>query len=201
MKRTLKLNLPDTDDITARLEQLACYLPLQEAEKELANAEAVLSDARRRLEDATATVDALPAKISSGDAPHADLETAISKQRATEFMVPEFERALSDAEEALAEAKRQARAAVVEEARRRRNELQGIADEISPILEELRELEIALLEALRVHAPEPIGDPAALSQARKLAPPLDAVKWEVSLAGERRLMGGSAPGTLINTRQ
>ena len=200
MKKTLKLDLPTTDEITADLEQLTCYPALGKTEGRLAAAEAALSDARQRLEDATKVLDELPAKVSSGAATQADLERAVSTQRAEELMVPEHERALSDAQAALEEARRHARAATVEEARRRRDALQAVADELSPVLEELRDLELALQEALDTKAPQP-QDAIELSAARKLAPPIDAVRWVVSLSVTNRVRVSSLSREKIEVRR
>ena len=201
MKRTLKLDLPTTDSIATDLEQLTCYPALTEAEQQLAASEAALADARQALDDATTAVDELPAKVRTREAVQDDLERAISAQRATELMIPHHEQALADAQEGLAEAKLLARAAVVEEGRRRRDVLQGVADEISPVLEQLREVESALHEALRANAPEPVGDPVALSKARKLAPPLDPVRWAVSRAVTNRLRAGGLPNVEVEIRR
>lgn len=201
MRKTLKLNLPSINEITAGLEQLTCYPALTRAEEQLAAASVALDDARQKIEEATTAADTLPAEVHAGKASQADLEQAISAVKATEVMLPFHERDLATAQEALTEAKGAARGAVIEEGRRRRDELQGIADEISPVLAELRELEISLLEALRTQAPEPHGDPVALVQALKLSPPLEPVRWEVSLAGRNRLVAGVHPGAVVETQQ
>jgi len=190
----IKISLPSVDEITAGLDQATCSPQLILAEEKHAAAEAALADACQRLEDAGKRAEELPGKVHAGDASQAELEAAIAAHTAAEKMIPEYERAVESAEHDLQHAKLQARAAIVGEARCRRDRLQAVIDEhVAPVLEDLREVERALTRALEENAPEP-QDAIERSAALRLAPPVDGIKWPVSLAAERRLHSDVIPG-------
>ena len=150
-KRSIRIELPSSDKLTAGLTLHAVHPPLKAAEEALERAEAELEAAKAA--HAEAALDAehrLPEQVRIGAATPADLEAAIVRQRATALVIPGAEQSRRDAKDALGDERRLATQALKNAALARGEVLRQAAAEIAPVLEELRTLETELAK---------VGDP------------------------------------------
>jgi hypothetical protein len=87
------------------------------------------------------TIDGLPRRIFAGEATERELEQAIARHRALALLLPEAERAIDAAKQALAAAELAERQRCLAKAQERRNELQAVVDELIPVLNAVKSLE------------------------------------------------------------
>ncbi|MEO8076709.1 MAG: HK97 family phage prohead protease [Acidobacteriota bacterium] len=114
----------------------------------------------------------------------------ITEQRAAAVVISGYERRVSEAETAVVDATAAARLATLKELGRRRDKLQKICDQLTPILEGLREAEETLDTAARQHGQPagvaPLAWPVTLDAEGALANALRVVPqqaWSDHLAG------------------
>jgi len=103
-----------------------------------------LARADGQLRDATARVDMLAKDVPAGRATPADLDDALRAKQGAALTAPGFQARVTDAEAAVVQAKTQASARIIAEARRRGKALQDAADELTPVLLALSDAEAAL---------------------------------------------------------
>jgi len=175
----LNITLRSIDEVTADLDLGAVYPRLVRAEEAATIAEAELADARQRLTEATVAVDELPGAVRRGEATAADLQAALRAQQAAALAVPEAEQAADQARADLGQARRDAGAAVEAEARRRAKALQSEADKLAVVLEEIRVLEIHLIDAANAAVAGTLDE-----SGRPLSVSLPALRWPSSNAQE-----------------
>jgi len=140
--------------------------------------------ARQRADEARAEVDRLRRDVGDGRAQASELEQALTRERSALLVLPQYDNRIADAERELPNATARAKAAVLKEARKRRDRLQDIADELAPVLEELRACERALDAACRA-----AGDPQGVQPA---------LQWPQSLEDEMRAFNNTVSASLSN---
>ncbi len=142
----LMKRVPTADQMTAGL-RVADEPGVRMAQDALANANSEHRRAQQRLREASDTVARLPRAVAAGTDPVSSLETALAAERTAALLVPQYADRVTAAERALNTATAAATRMLIAETERRRDTLQAIADEISPMLEALRVAEFALDEA------------------------------------------------------
>lgn len=182
-----KTALPTPEEVISKLEPHELYPGLEVAEKDLDTAKKKLTDARTELDDLAQRVEDLPAEVNAGTAKREELEAAIARHGAAEKMLPYLQEAVGAAEVELENARAQQKAAVINELSRRRDDMQVfVDDEIAPLLERIRDCELAMLKLEHETEPQMLAERQAL---RRIAPPLEPIRWPVSVAANRSLRG------------
>lgn len=143
MNIKLRLSVPSEAEVIAGL-SVDNAPALLRARGHADAAHADLARAIHRIVEASATVDRLRLDVPAGRGTAADLEAALRAQQAAALLVSGHQVRVTEADADVAAALEAARAAVIREASRRRDELQRTADELTPVLEALRDAERAL---------------------------------------------------------
>lgn len=175
MKRTIKLDLPDRDQLTAGLTPRGVHLPLVRAEEAVAKLEQSLADRRRELADREQTVADLPARITRGEVAARALPEALRERDAAALLVAPAESSLVAARERVVAEEQRAQAAVTREFSARAEQLERAAADLGLGLAEISELA------------------AALAAARGAGAILSSVDWQCSprcSASSRTLLSG-----------
>ena len=140
MRRNFKVTLPDVDVVA---DTIVVSIP-QKFEQQYLAALEQLAGVDTELDRLQHMIVELPLQIRRGEAVAGDLERALTQRQAAGLRRRETERAVADATAARDEALTRARREAVNRANRLRDELQKTADEITPVLDHLREIERAL---------------------------------------------------------
>lgn len=155
MKKTIKVDLPERAALAAA--HVVRVAPAFAAD--LDDAERALRATRDRFGRVNARVEELRESVARGAAQPTALENALMERSAAALAIAPGEARVQQARATLAAAEQRAREAVVTEAGRWRDELQAVADQLAPVLEELRTLEAALDRAVVAAAPALQGVP------------------------------------------
>lgn len=170
MKKTIRVDLPERAAIAVALKP---RIP-SEATEAVRAAEKHLASAREAAAARVVDVERVRAAVTAGRAVTADLSRALTGRDAAALLVEPAAERVRAAEAALSAAKENAVQRVLEDARGFRAELQAIADELVPVLEELRVLEQAV--------------DTAVQSVKPSDPMLPALTWPSSLVVEATLM-------------
>ena len=143
MKFKIAINVPSSDEERTGLD-VNDDAGLRMAHEFATWQRADLARADGQLRDATARVDELARDVPAGRATPADLDDALRAKQGAALTAPGFRARVTDAEAAVVQAKTQASARIIAEARRRGKALQDAADELTPVLLALSDAEAAL---------------------------------------------------------
>lgn len=143
-----KFKVPTPDEIVSGLD-LATAAPVIAARQAVEAARQALDRARQQADAALRAIEPLRERVATQQAPVSALEDALRARDAHALVIPPHERRLADAEARLTVAQREATAAIIAEAERRRDELQAVADQVAPLLDHLKECEGRLDQAVR----------------------------------------------------
>lgn len=190
MKTTLKVNLPEIDDLTGLLVagvDARWRHSVVEAEQQA-------EGNRRDVESLFLDIEAFPRRIRLGQATQDTFEKAISRHRALTLLQPEFDAAIEDAKRHLDAAELQAREDALARVRQVRDALQRTADELTPVLRKINDVEYHLdgvvkgLELAGISEVEPVTWPmCVLHECNSRSAQARSVSESVELtAAERR---------------
>jgi hypothetical protein len=147
MKKTLKIDLPDRKTLVAGLAPRDVHPALVQAEEATAKAEQALERRRQQLMVLERIVADLPARIHRGEVKANALTEALRERDAAALLVQPATDTLAKVRERVPTEEKNAKLAVVREIERRSEQLDQVAKDIIPVLEELRELAQALARA------------------------------------------------------
>jgi hypothetical protein len=142
-KQTIEVKLPTVEAIAAGL-RVDDDAEVQIARERTATVRAEHAKAQRRLTDASSAVDRVRANVASGRAATGELERAIAEQKSAALVLPNYAQRIAEAEQHEQRALEAAKVRVREEGTRRIEVLQKAATTVGPLLEQLRDLELAL---------------------------------------------------------
>jgi chromosome segregation ATPase len=164
VKRTIKIDLPERNALAAAI--AVAVDPKFAAD--LAAAERRLREGRDYQVACGRDIEQLRVAVARGAATYAALEAALNRATAAQLVIEAAERDVALASSASLDAAQAVKHQTYQRACRRRDELQAIADQIAPVLDELRDLEREL-------------DYHARAAVDKEVPPLS---WPQSLVDE-----------------
>jgi hypothetical protein len=156
VRKTIRVDLPERAGIAVALKPRTpsdAVDAVRAAEKQFTSAREA---AAARLVD----VERVRAAVTAGRAATADLERALTSRDAAALLVEPAAERMRATESALSAAKGSAVRRVLEDAAGFRAELQAIADDLAPVLEELRVLEQAIDTAVQAVKPSDSLQPA-----------------------------------------
>lgn len=177
MKATIKIALPSVEEFTRGLSPQSVNPRLAAAEEAHTRAVDALEKARADLADWERRAETLPARVRAGGASMADVEHALLKRDAAALAIGDFELAEAEAFDLVKREQERSSALVAAEQEKRRAILQGVIDQVSPVLQTLRELEFALAQAttdkwgamgLGLEWPQPLVQDIADGNARQV---------------------------------
>lgn len=140
MNTTLKLDIPSVDQVTAGLSPADCHPPLAEAEAAVTAASARLKEAQQEHADEQERLASMHADGAGIDA----IADVLLRPQAAAMITEQCENDLGAARELVDREKANAQKAYAKEIEERVARLQDLADELSPVLRELRAGWIAL---------------------------------------------------------
>ena len=138
--KSIKIDLPSTEQITAGLSLSESHPPLAEAERAVVTAEARLAEAQEEHANEEARLTDMRAAGVGVDV----LADALLRPEAARMIVEQYEEDLATARERVDQEKTGAQRAYGDDLGKRVARLQDLADQLSPALRELRDLWIAL---------------------------------------------------------
>jgi vacuolar-type H+-ATPase subunit I/STV1 len=156
--KSIPVDLPSVEFLTADL-TIDRDLGVQLARDRRASARREELNATRCEADALNKVEQVRRALANGSARAADLEAAVIAHQAAALALPTVAAQCAAAESAEQTAVAEAKHAIVREANKRRDRLQRQAQQLAPVLEELRQLETALDEALHRVVPGAVVAP------------------------------------------
>lgn len=207
LKATLKIVLPSVDEITEGLSPKHVNPRLAAAEEAHTRAVDALEKAREELAGWERRAEGLPAQVRAGRASMADLEAALLKRDAAALAIGAFELAEAESFDLVKREQERSEGLVEMEVAKRQAILQEVIDQVSPVLDALRERENALARAstdkwgivgLGLEWPRPLVDDIAEACNRQNVwaeqRQREREEWEKQRAETHWLTGNGARG-------
>jgi len=178
------IELPDEKQLLEGLDLRSVSSELGKAESALHDAEQRFEEVREGLEAVEDEITTLPAAVARDNDALPKLERVVARRESLKLLLPARERVVEEVRRDLVEARKRARARLVDVATERLATLQKTADGLIPVLAHLRDLELAVYDAVKAAHHEPAGPQAAQSRLAALQWP-STVEADAALASWR----------------